>query len=659
MRVAILLPVYNEEKLIAACLSSIQKQTHKNFVCFILDDGSSDNTYNSIKNFLVDHRFVYKKFKHEGLVKTLNKGLMLCKGFDFIARMDADDIMFIDRLKIQSDYLKKHSKIDIVASTISYQDIQLKPSYDNKLAYNSKDVYASLTGGNVINHPTVMFRSSLLPKLHYSDVNLGEDLALWYDIVTPNNTVVLEKPLVIYNNKKRQFMSFNDKLKLKNSWSEKKSKKVVLSIVDRLNPNPLGIEKTISYRTKYLGYLNALPYTIIREPVVLPDLRWYYSQHMRFREDTTIVVPNLTSDIGMDWCSYYIENYFKDNNVLSVEYIDKNKIKVYLIDGFDILNIRNGVIVQSLFTKYNNSKPTLYKLYSSGLYLIKNYETDELTYLNKDGSIALIKKRDNTWWRNDRETSLSEILLTFIETFNNHDVIIIKDYFNNDYPLLRDYAREKKIPYIGYIHYSPLDTKGEVVDTVKNADFDLIISSSKPMIKDIKTIKKIPIIYIPPIFTRVYKKNNNLKDKRRFLMLTSSFSGKRVKEITNWFEEIDEDIVLDVYGLTKPNNTEYKKVFFKGFVHTDFIKWDDYIGYISNSESEAFSVALHEAIAHGLKPIVFDSNYAHRQWCMERYNNKKEFYELIKNTTFIKPKVLVNFIQFIKYYKKLLNYRLK
>ena len=102
MKVTILLPAYNAALYLRDSLDSIMRQAFK---VLLIDDGSMDDTSKiAIEYSNIDRRIkYYKNEKNIGLIKTLNKGLSLAKG-EYIVRMDADDIMFDDRLYKQVKY---------------------------------------------------------------------------------------------------------------------------------------------------------------------------------------------------------------------------------------------------------------------------------------------------------------------------------------------------------------------------------------------------------------------------------------------------------------------------------------------------------------------------------------------------------------------------
>ena len=94
--------VYNSEDTIKESIQSIQNQTFDNFEFLIIDDASSDNSFEIIKSFEnIDKRIrVYRNEENIGLTKSLNKLISLTSS-KLIARQDGDDISLTSRFEKQ------------------------------------------------------------------------------------------------------------------------------------------------------------------------------------------------------------------------------------------------------------------------------------------------------------------------------------------------------------------------------------------------------------------------------------------------------------------------------------------------------------------------------------------------------------------------------
>lgn len=109
------MPAYNTGKYIAAAIDSILNQTFTDFEFIIINDGSTDNTAEVIKEYIKrDKRikFINNK-KTRGIVAASNDGLNTATG-EYIAKMDSDDISLPNRLAKQVEFLDSHPDIGMV-----------------------------------------------------------------------------------------------------------------------------------------------------------------------------------------------------------------------------------------------------------------------------------------------------------------------------------------------------------------------------------------------------------------------------------------------------------------------------------------------------------------------------------------------------------------
>ncbi len=109
--ISIIIPIYNRAKLIEETLQSIKQQSYTNWECIIVDDGSTDNTFQVTKSFIKDDL----RFKLLNRPKYITKGPSACRNFgmtvtkgEFVQFFDSDDIMHPDHLQLKIDAIKNH-----------------------------------------------------------------------------------------------------------------------------------------------------------------------------------------------------------------------------------------------------------------------------------------------------------------------------------------------------------------------------------------------------------------------------------------------------------------------------------------------------------------------------------------------------------------------
>jgi glycosyltransferase involved in cell wall biosynthesis len=107
---SVVMTAYNAEQYVAESIKSILSQTYSDFEFIIINDGSSDNTDNIIKQYN-DKRIKYIPYlNNRGSVPCLREAIELANGI-LIATQDADDISLPNRLELQTNYMVQHADI--------------------------------------------------------------------------------------------------------------------------------------------------------------------------------------------------------------------------------------------------------------------------------------------------------------------------------------------------------------------------------------------------------------------------------------------------------------------------------------------------------------------------------------------------------------------
>lgn len=190
--IAVILPVYKNDKVsyLALAIESIAFQTYKDFHIFIGVDGPVDTDINDYLNIIEEQNKVsIIRFKeNRGLACVLNDLLDICfkEGYQYIARMDADDISENSRFEKQMAYLEKYPEIDVVGGAI--KEIDEDGNGRNKtIIYpeTPEECRAFFAKRNPHAHPAVLFRKSFFDKLngkkYRPEYRQNQDTMLWYD----------------------------------------------------------------------------------------------------------------------------------------------------------------------------------------------------------------------------------------------------------------------------------------------------------------------------------------------------------------------------------------------------------------------------------------------------------------------------------------------
>lgn len=110
--ISIIVPAYNVEKYIKACLDSIIIQTYSNFEVIVINDGSTDQTEKILNEYESNPKIRIFSQKNGGLSAARNQGLKLANG-ELVCFIDSDD-------SVKSDYLEK-----LVAPFIEDSDVDI------------------------------------------------------------------------------------------------------------------------------------------------------------------------------------------------------------------------------------------------------------------------------------------------------------------------------------------------------------------------------------------------------------------------------------------------------------------------------------------------------------------------------------------------------
>ncbi|WP_181316219.1 glycosyltransferase [Photobacterium iliopiscarium] len=179
--ISVILPIYNADKYLHQALDSILNQTYKEFELICLDDGSTDNSLSIINKYAEqDNRVVIVTRENKGLIYSLNEGINLAK-YNYIARMDADDISHPTRFSQQIEYLKKNKDVAVIGCSYNYINEKNEITGSRKLFSSSKYTRALSLFGSPFCHPSVMFNRNVIGDDLYYDENYkyAEDYELW------------------------------------------------------------------------------------------------------------------------------------------------------------------------------------------------------------------------------------------------------------------------------------------------------------------------------------------------------------------------------------------------------------------------------------------------------------------------------------------------
>ncbi len=202
-RVSVLLPARNAAATLPTCLASLARQTEPHWECIAVDDASSDATPEILDRFAKrDPRLRIVRAEGRGLVAALERGRVECRA-PVVARMDADDWMHRDRLRLQLEALDADAGLAALGTHVRI--FPRSTLTDGRRAYerwlnslaSAESVALDAFVECPVAHPTLAIRNEALSRLGYRDVGWPEDLDLVLRLITAGERVaVLPRRLV-------------------------------------------------------------------------------------------------------------------------------------------------------------------------------------------------------------------------------------------------------------------------------------------------------------------------------------------------------------------------------------------------------------------------------------------------------------------------------
>lgn len=179
MYISIGIPFFNAEKYLEDAIKSVLAQTFQNWELILVDDGSTDRSLEIAQSFVDPRIRIIADGCNRRLPYRLNQIINEAQ-YEIIARMDADDLMAVDRLEKQIKVLNENPEIDLVVTSLysigNKNEILGKRIYSNH-QMQPKEILQGLT--NLL-HPSLLARKAWCKRNPYQVNNcLAEDYELW------------------------------------------------------------------------------------------------------------------------------------------------------------------------------------------------------------------------------------------------------------------------------------------------------------------------------------------------------------------------------------------------------------------------------------------------------------------------------------------------
>ena len=238
MPISIGIPFFNAEAYLEDAIKSVLSQTYEEWELILIDDGSTDNSLTIAQSFNDERIRVISDGMNKKLPFRLNQIIREAK-YDYIARMDADDLMDPCRIERQLEVIKNNN-VDLVTTGMysigrnnEIQGKRILPNYQME----AKQILKGLT--NLLHASLLAKKEWYLRNLYREDNALAEDYELWLTAAIKNdlNYSVIEEPLYFYREienvkKNKMIQGYNTQIEVINRYykdiiSEKSKNKII------------------------------------------------------------------------------------------------------------------------------------------------------------------------------------------------------------------------------------------------------------------------------------------------------------------------------------------------------------------------------------------------------------------------------------------------
>ena len=185
-RMAVIMSLYKSDVIeyVQLAVESILNQTYSDFDFYIQYDGPVNEDVDKYLSSIKDERIrIFKRNENRGLAYSLNEllGKVMPNDYQYIARMDADDISLPDRFEKQLAYMDSHPEVECLGTWAIEINSDGSEYYRKQMPETHEGCRKQFMIRDCMIHPTVMFRRSYIEKagMYSLDTYFGEDTMMW------------------------------------------------------------------------------------------------------------------------------------------------------------------------------------------------------------------------------------------------------------------------------------------------------------------------------------------------------------------------------------------------------------------------------------------------------------------------------------------------
>ena len=225
--VTVFTPNYNSSRYISETIESIINQTYSNFEYIIIDDCSTDNSWQIIQEYAKkDNRIkIFRNQKNLHIVRTRNKGFKLSSpDAKYFAILDSDDVALMNRLEVQIKFLENHPSHGLVGSNILVINEDSHIIGFRRYPLTDDEIRKKITRFDPIAQPSVTLRKEVIKEIGEYDIKwkVTQDFDYWVRVGVSWKLANINEPLIKYRLSKTQAKRMNLKETLQNIYKIQK-----------------------------------------------------------------------------------------------------------------------------------------------------------------------------------------------------------------------------------------------------------------------------------------------------------------------------------------------------------------------------------------------------------------------------------------------------
>lgn len=191
--ISVIIPTYNRAQTIERSIKSVLNQTYRDIELIIVDDGSTDNTYDVLKS-INDERMRYIYQENHGACVARNNGINHAKG-EYIAFQDSDDIWHKEKLERQVFAIENNKDVDIVCCRTRCKQLDGKEFIS--LERRKGGIISIKDGPYGISTQTLLMKKSVASQIQFDEnVTRYQDLDFLLTAIQSFNIYLVPEILV-------------------------------------------------------------------------------------------------------------------------------------------------------------------------------------------------------------------------------------------------------------------------------------------------------------------------------------------------------------------------------------------------------------------------------------------------------------------------------